>query len=73
MSVLAAAGHLCGAAAGRYEGETWHLADPAEVRRAAAEITSEKYPDSDQATVESRTGAVNAHCTRLDAVVGQVG
>jgi transglutaminase-like putative cysteine protease len=47
---------LCGRAAeaGAYEGPRWQFLDAKKAVAAAAEITSAKYPDSDEATIEKK-------------------
>src|SRR6516164_8750054 len=47
---------LCGRAAetGAYEGPRWQFLDAKKANAAAAEITSAKYPDSDEATIEKK-------------------
>jgi transglutaminase-like putative cysteine protease len=39
---------------GKYDGSYWTLLDSKEILKAGQEITAEKYPDSDDATVEKR-------------------
>jgi transglutaminase-like putative cysteine protease len=51
--VFAAANGPAGEAS-RYDGPTWSFLDTKKVLAAAAEITTEKYPDCDEATVEKK-------------------
>src|ERR1043166_5020733 len=41
-------------AAGNYDGQKWHFLDTKKILADAAKITTEKYPDCDEATVEKK-------------------
>src|ERR1043166_6827090 len=41
-------------AAGNYDGQKWHFLDTKKILSDAAQITTDKYPDCDEATVEKK-------------------
>ena len=54
LALALCASALFAETARRYDGEAWSLLDSAAVMTAAADITTAKYPDSDDVTVDSK-------------------